>query len=114
LAGAFAIVVRRFIAVGFDLPSPKALFRLLPFLPSRGTEHVICASTPLSLRRRECDRIADDLNHRMEAPMGDKSPKSKEREQKQKNAAKAESTAEARSKQDSQNRATQVPGKAKK
>ena len=50
----------------------------------------------------------------MEAPVGDKSPKSKERDQKQKNAAKAESTAQARSKQDSQNRATQVPGKAKK
>ena len=46
--------------------------------------------------------------------MGDRSPKSKERDQKQKNAAKAETAAEARSKQDSQNRATQIPGKAKK
>jgi len=46
--------------------------------------------------------------------MGDKSPKSKERDQKQKNAAKAESAAHARSKQDSQNRATQIPGKAKR
>jgi hypothetical protein len=50
----------------------------------------------------------------MEAPVGDKSPKSKERDQKQKNAARAESTAQARSKQDRQNRATQIPGKAKK
>ena len=50
----------------------------------------------------------------MEAPVGDKSPKSKERDQKQKNTAKAESAAQARSKQDSQNRATQIPGKAKK
>ena len=46
--------------------------------------------------------------------VGDRSPKSKERDQKQKNAAKAESAAQARSKQDHQSRATQVPGKAKK
>jgi len=50
----------------------------------------------------------------MEAAVGDKSPKSKERDQKQKNAAKAESAAQARSKQDGQNRATQISGKAKK
>ena len=50
----------------------------------------------------------------MEGPVGDKSPKSKERDQKQKTAAKAESAAQARWKQDSQNRATQIPGKAKK
>jgi hypothetical protein len=50
----------------------------------------------------------------MEASMGDKSPKSKERDQKQKNAARAESAAQARSKQDSQNRATQIPGKTKR
>ena len=50
----------------------------------------------------------------MEAPVGDKSPKSKERDQKQKNAAKTESAAQARSKHDSQNRATQIPRKAKK
>ena len=58
--------------------------------------------------------MADHLNPRMEAAVGDKSPKSKERDRKQKNAAKAESAADARSKQDSQNRATQIPGKAKK
>jgi len=58
--------------------------------------------------------VADGLNHRMEAPVGDKSPKSKERDQKQKNAAKADSAAQARSKQDSQSRATQIPRKAKK
>ena len=46
--------------------------------------------------------------------MGDRSPKSKERDEKQKNAAKAESAAQARSKQDSQNRTPQIPGKAKK
>jgi len=46
--------------------------------------------------------------------VGDRSPKSKERDQKQKNAAKADSAAEARSKQDSHNRAAQIPGKAKK
>jgi hypothetical protein len=50
----------------------------------------------------------------MEALVGDKSPKSRERDQKQKNAAKAENAAQARSKQDSQSRATQIPGKAKK
>ena len=49
-----------------------------------------------------------------EGHVGDRSPKSKERDQKQKNAAKADSAAQARSKQDSQSRATQVPGKAKK
>jgi hypothetical protein len=46
--------------------------------------------------------------------VGDKSPKAKERDQKQKDAAKAESAAQARSKQDSQNRAAQIPGKAKR
>ena len=71
-------------------------------------------TAPLSLRGNECDRVADDLNHRMEARVGDKSPKAKERDQKQKNAAKVESAAQARSKQDSQNRAAQIPGKAKK
>ena len=50
----------------------------------------------------------------MEGPVGDKSPKSKERDQKQKNVAKAESAAQARWKQEGQNRATQIPGKAKK
>jgi hypothetical protein len=50
----------------------------------------------------------------MEGPVGDKSPKAKERDQKKKNAAKAEGAAQARSKQDSQNRATQIPGKAKR
>jgi hypothetical protein len=50
----------------------------------------------------------------MEGAVGDKSPKSKERDQKQKHAAKAESAAQARSKQDTQSRATQIPGKAKR
>jgi len=58
--------------------------------------------------------MADHLNRRMEAPVGDKSPKSKERDRKQRSTARAESAAEARSKQDSQNRDTQIPGKAKK
>ena len=57
--------------------------------------------------------MPDDPNNRTEAPVGDKSPKSKERDQKKKNAAKAESAAQARSKQDSHNRASQIPGKAK-
>ena len=46
--------------------------------------------------------------------MGDRSPKSKERDQKQKNVAKADSAAQARSKQDSQNRAAHIPGKPKR
>ncbi len=50
----------------------------------------------------------------MEGPVGDKSPKSKQRDQKQKSAAQAESAAQARSKQDGQNRATQIPAKAQK
>jgi hypothetical protein len=50
----------------------------------------------------------------MEAPVGDKSPKSKERGQKQKSAAKAESTAQAKSKQDSYGQAKQTPVKGRR
>jgi hypothetical protein len=46
--------------------------------------------------------------------MGDKSPKSKQRDQKQKNAARAEGAAQARSKQDSYRQTPSIPGKAKK
>jgi hypothetical protein len=46
--------------------------------------------------------------------VGDKSPKSKERGQKQKTAAKAESAAEVRSKQDSYSQAKQTPARGKK
>jgi hypothetical protein len=46
--------------------------------------------------------------------MGDKSPKSKERDQKQKNLAKAEGTAAAKSKQDSQSRFPQTAAKGNK
>jgi hypothetical protein len=46
--------------------------------------------------------------------MGDKSLKSKQRDQKQKNAAKAGSTAVAKSKQDSYNRPLQPLEKGKK
>ncbi len=49
----------------------------------------------------------------MEAPVGDKSPKSKERGQKQKSAAKAESAAEAKSKQDRYSQAKQTPAKGR-
>jgi hypothetical protein len=45
--------------------------------------------------------------------MGDKSPKSKQRSHQQKNAAKAENTAAAKFKQDSQSRAPKTPGKGK-
>jgi len=46
--------------------------------------------------------------------MGDRSPKSKQRDQKQKTHAKAEGAAHAKSKQDSQNRAPQTPAKGRK
>jgi hypothetical protein len=46
--------------------------------------------------------------------MGDKSPKSKQRGQKQKNLAKAEGAAHAKSKQDSQNQFPQTPAKGRK
>jgi hypothetical protein len=46
--------------------------------------------------------------------MGDKSPKSKQRGQKQKDLAKAAGTAAAKSKQDSQRRFPQTTAKAKK
>jgi len=45
--------------------------------------------------------------------MGDRSPKSKQRDQKQKDLAKAEGTAAAKFKQDSQSRAPQTPSKGK-
>ena len=46
--------------------------------------------------------------------MGDKSPKSKERGQKQKTAAKAESAAQVKSKQDSYSQAKQTPVQGRK
>jgi hypothetical protein len=46
--------------------------------------------------------------------MGDKSPKSKQRDQKQKNAAKAEGAAQAKSKQDNQSHVPQTTAKGKK
>ena len=46
--------------------------------------------------------------------MGDKSPKSKRRGQHQKDAVKAGNTAAAKSKQDSQSRGPQIPGKSTK
>jgi hypothetical protein len=51
---------------------------------------------------------------RREAAMGDKSPKSKRRGQQQKNAAKAENAATAKSKQYSQSRVPQTPGRGTK
>ncbi len=56
--------------------------------------------------------MADVIN--TEAAMGDKSLKSKQREQKQKDAAKAENAAAARSKQDSYKRFQQPVAKGKK
>jgi hypothetical protein len=50
----------------------------------------------------------------MEAAMGDKSLKSKQRDQKQKDAAKAESAAAAKSKQESYTRLQQPVAKGKK
>jgi hypothetical protein len=46
--------------------------------------------------------------------MGDKSPKSKQRDQKQKDAARAEGASRAQSKQDSYRRTPSIPGKGKK
>ncbi len=46
--------------------------------------------------------------------MGDRSPKSKQRGQKQKDLAKAEGAAEAKSKQANQSRASQTTAKGKK
>ena len=50
----------------------------------------------------------------MVVTMGDKSPKSKQRDQKQKDAARAEDAAHAKSKQASFNQAPPVPGKGRK
>jgi len=47
----------------------------------------------------------------MEALVGDKSPKSKERGQKQKNVAKTQNAAQAKSKQDTYSHPKQAPGK---
>ena len=46
--------------------------------------------------------------------MGDKSPKSKERGQKQKTAAKAESAAQVKSKQDNYSQPKQTPARGRK
>ena len=46
--------------------------------------------------------------------MGDKSQKAKQRDQRQKDAAKAQGVAVAKSKQDSQNRGPEVLGKGRK
>ncbi len=46
--------------------------------------------------------------------MGDKSPKSKQRDQKQKDAARAQGAAQAKSKQDSYHQTPSIPGKGKK
>jgi len=46
--------------------------------------------------------------------MGDKSPKSKQRDQNQKHAAKAKGAAEAKSKQDNQSQVVQAIAKGKK
>lgn len=46
--------------------------------------------------------------------MGDKSPQAKQRDQKQKDAAKVEGTAQAKSKQASYSQAPPIPGKGKK
>jgi len=46
--------------------------------------------------------------------MGDKSPKSKQRDQKQKDAARAEDAAHAKSKQESYRQAPSIPGKGKR
>ena len=46
--------------------------------------------------------------------MGDKSQKSKQRDQKQRDLAKAEDAARAKSKQDSQSRAPQIAARGKK
>src|SRR5262245_21419246 len=51
---------------------------------------------------------------RTEETMGDKSPKAKQRDQKQKDAAKAAGTAQARSKQDSYRQTPPIPGKGKR
>jgi hypothetical protein len=55
----------------------------------------------------------DSVNHRNGGLMGDKSPKSKERGQKQRQTAKANAAAAAQSKQDKQRRVPQGPAKPK-
>ena len=52
--------------------------------------------------------------HQEEAIMGDRSPKAKQRDQKQKDAAKAEGAASAKAKQNNQSRAPLMMGKGKK
>jgi hypothetical protein len=46
--------------------------------------------------------------------MGDKSPKSKQRDQKQRDTARADGAAQAKSKQDSYRQTPSIPGKGKK
>jgi hypothetical protein len=57
--------------------------------------------------------VGSSTRYRKGGSMGDKSPKSKQRREQQKGAAKAQGTAAAQLKQESQSRASKAPGKAK-
>jgi hypothetical protein len=94
-------VLRRAFAV---FGSPYA-----PRWPNAGPARV---PPPLALSYGACERRSDGRRHRTEATMGDKSPKSKERGQKQKNTAKAEDTAAMKAKQASHTE--QPPAKGRK
>jgi hypothetical protein len=72
------------------------------------------ADHPLALRGHDWHAHPDHLHHRMEVAMGDKSLKSKQRDQKQKDAAKAGSATAAKSKQDAYTRLQQTATKGKK
>ena len=62
----------------------------------------------LAIRWSRCDARADGIAHRTEATLGDKSPKSKERDKKQKAAATSRGDAAAKSRQDANSRAPKV------
>jgi len=70
--------------------------------------------SPLALSYGGCERGSDGRRHRTEATMGDKSPKSKERGQKQKNTARADDAAAAKAKQENQSHTQQPPAKGRK
>jgi hypothetical protein len=88
---------------------PRSIGKPLPL--SAAGHHVNNSCARLAVRRANCDAGFSWHTHSTEAIMGDKSPKSKQREQKQKSAVKQQDAANAKAKQTSQ---AVVVGKDKK
>jgi len=78
-------------------------------IQGRYCENIDASLTPSAASRKRFHGVG-----RTEGTMGDKSPKAKQRDQKQKDAARAEGAAQAKSKQDSYRQTPSIPGKGKR